>query len=256
LSLALGQAAKAAPGDLDPSFDADGLVLTHFGRIDDDSQGGRNEFARAVAVQPDGKLLVAGSSQASGGFNLLDFALAHYNPDGTLDTSFGSRGRVVTDFPDDVDFDFDDASALVVQPDGKPVVAGESSGRFGLARYSRDGSLDAGFGSNGLVRTNFRSDTEDHFDRAFALVLQPDGKLVATGSSTLFVGAEFALFSDTEFALARYNPDGTLDTASDPVVWSSPISAAVVHSETSRKPGRWCSSPTGSSLRPGSKHAV
>ncbi|MGH8566274.1 MAG: delta-60 repeat domain-containing protein [Gammaproteobacteria bacterium] len=97
LSLALGQA-EGHPGDLDTTFDADGLVLMHFGRIDDDSVGGRNDFANAVAVQPDGKLVVAGSSEASGGSNLV-LALARYNPDGTPDTSFGTGGRVLAGPP-------------------------------------------------------------------------------------------------------------------------------------------------------------
>jgi uncharacterized delta-60 repeat protein len=186
LTLALGQAGKAAPGDLDPSFDADGLVLTHFGRIDDDSVGGRNDFARAVAVASDGKVVVAGSSQASGGFNFLDFSLARYNANGTPDTRFGTGGRVLTDLPREFDLSFDLASALIVQPDGKPVVAGVSNGRFVLARYSPDGSLDASFGSNGLVFTDFRPDREDNSDSASVLVLQPDGKLVAAGSSNFF----------------------------------------------------------------------
>ena len=78
LSLALGQAAKAAPGDLDPSFDADGLVLTHFGRSDDDSVGGRNDSASFVVVQPDGKIVVAGRSEASAVFLGGVVGLARY----------------------------------------------------------------------------------------------------------------------------------------------------------------------------------
>jgi uncharacterized delta-60 repeat protein len=218
LSLALGQAARAAPGDLDPSFDADGLVLTHFGRIDDDSVGGRNDFGTAVAVQPDGKLVVAGSSNANVNsidvFN-LSFALARYHPDGSLDTSFGSGGRVLTDFPAESSISSEDgARALVLQLDGKPVVAGGSDGRFVLARYSPDGSLDASFGSNGRVRTDFRPDTVNNSDNALALVLQPDGKLVAAGTSTFFSFTPgFFAPPVSEFALARYNPDGTLDTS-------------------------------------------
>jgi hypothetical protein len=117
LILGLGQAAGAAPGGLDRSFDADGLVLTHFGGIDNDSPGGKSiDFALSVMAQPDGKLVVAGGSDSSGTLGQAgDFALARYNSDGTLDASFGSGGRVVTDF---VGFD-DSVQAVFLQPGGK-----------------------------------------------------------------------------------------------------------------------------------------
>jgi hypothetical protein len=123
LSLAVGQAAKAAPGDLDPSFDADGLVLTHFGRIDDDSPGGRNDSARFVVVQPDGKLVVAGRSDASGVFLGGVVGLARYNSDGSLDASFACRGRVLADFGGEVGHSAElHLQDFVLHPDGKLVL--------------------------------------------------------------------------------------------------------------------------------------
>src|SRR5574337_479956 len=96
---------------------------------------------------------------------------------GDLDSTFGTGGRVTTDFYGNIDI----AHALVLQPDGKLVTAGgwwgyESGGGFALARYNPDGSLDSAFGIGGKVTTDFGS-----IEVAFALVLQPDGKLVAAG---------------------------------------------------------------------------
>ncbi len=164
-------------GSLDPSFGGDGRVVTSalfdlFG-------------ARALAPQPDGKLVVVG-----GGSN-GDFELARYNPDGSLDKSFGKGGKVNTVLGDD-----DEANAVVLQPDGKLIAAGQS---FALARYNANGALDPSFGTGGKVTTPFGSD----YAVAFALVLQPDGKLVAAGDTETG--------SNHEFALARYNPDGSLD---------------------------------------------
>src|SRR5439155_10672104 len=133
------------------------------------------------------------------GVCVADFALARYNADGSVDLTFGSGGRVVTDFGGD-----DAAFALAVQPDGKIVVAGVSTGGgsmdFALARYDSDGALDATFGSGGRVVTDLGGQ-----DEAFALVVQPDGRLVAAGASTA------AGNLDLDFALARYNTVGTLD---------------------------------------------
>ncbi|AEV16768.1 hypothetical protein TCCBUS3UF1_17270 [Thermus sp. CCB_US3_UF1] len=177
-----------ARGELDPTFGSGGKVTTDLGSSFDG--------AHALVLQPDGKLVAAGYS--SNALGLADFALVRYNPDGSLDTSFGSGGKVTTEV---VQGD-DKAYALVLQPDGKLVAAGYSSeglGDFALVRYNPDGSLDPSFGTGGKVTTNF------HFDVAHALVLQPDGKLVAAGWSQIG--------SNSYFALVRYNPDGTLDTS-------------------------------------------
>jgi len=187
--LCLTSAAQAADGDLDPTFGSGGKVLTDFGSPGD--------VAFAVASQADGKVVAAGISDAAGSF---DFALARYNPDGSLDASFGSGGKVLTDFGSQV---WDIVSAVAIQPDGKIVAAGVSRAANGydwdiaLVRYNPDGSLDASFGAGGKVRTGLLGGF------ANAVALQPDGRIVVAGSSWSGV---------TQFALLRYNTDGTVDS--------------------------------------------
>jgi uncharacterized delta-60 repeat protein len=143
----------AAPGSLDTSFGNGGLVLTNFAQASSDQ-------AFAIVTQPDGKLIVAGLSDARGN---SDFALTRYNPDGTLDGSFGTGGKVLTDFSQASD---DHAFAVALQSDGKIVAAGLSDVNgnfdFALARYNANGTLDPGFGSGGKVLTDF---SQGSFDR-------------------------------------------------------------------------------------------
>jgi uncharacterized delta-60 repeat protein len=171
-------------GTLDATFGAGGEVLT------DVSGAGSYDVARAVAVQPNGKIVVAGGSNAVRGTD-HDFALARYNRDGTLDATFGTGGKVLTDVTGE-------AYAVAVQPGGKIVAAGSSNTDFALVRYNRDGTLDSTFGAGGRVLTDFGGN-----DYAYAVAVRPGGKIVAAG------------FSDArgsyDFALARYNRDGTLD---------------------------------------------
>ena len=148
--------------------------------------------AQAVALQPDGKIIAAGSSDGT-------FALARYTPDSALDSSFGSRGTVTTPFGRGSAY----ASALALAPDGRIVAAGVAGSEFALARYNADGSLDTSFGDGGKVTTGFDpADVTD--DRVAEIVLQPDGKIVAAG--TIYNGSNY------DFALARYDPDGSLDS--------------------------------------------
>ncbi len=186
--LAMAGPAQAKAGDLDPSFGIGGKVTTDF-------FGGLDEPSGLVALA-DGSLVAAGFANEG---PPRDFALARYTPNGTLDPSFGTGGKVTTDF-----YGFTDhaQAGLVVQPDGKLVAAGASftfftggNYDFALARYQPDGTLDPNFGSGGKVTTGISG----FDDQAFALALQPDGKLVAAGEAS------------ADFALARYNPDGTLD---------------------------------------------
>jgi uncharacterized delta-60 repeat protein len=182
-------------GTLDTSFDGDGRTTTSF--------GGGEARALGIAVQKDGKIVVAGGARSSDN-SLSDFALARYNADGSLDSSFGSGGQVLTDFGARSDLGL----GLVVQPDGKIVVAGGSSlccptkGDFALARYNADGSLDSSFGSGGKSLTDF-----GHSERAYDLAPAPGGKIVVVGASDLD--------NPTDFAVLRYNGDGTLDTSFD-----------------------------------------
>ncbi|MFH8627539.1 calcium-binding protein [Streptomyces vietnamensis] len=168
-------------GTLDTTFGTGGTVVTDAG----DRFGGIED----AAVQADGKIVVAGGGGSSEG----DFLVARYNPNGSLDTTFGTGGMVITDFGDK----FDAARAVVLQSGGRILaVGGADQGEFGLARYTSNGSPDTTFGGgDGMVTTNFSG-----FDEAEGVALQPDGKIVAAG------GGGF------DFALARYNPDGSLDT--------------------------------------------
>src|SRR5437773_2372880 len=167
-------------GALDPSFGAGGMASFQFYGVSETS-------ADAVLVQSDGKIVPVGWSQSleSGGMPAT-FALARLNPDGSPDAGFGAGGGVTEPLGE--------AHAAVLQPDGKIVAAGNG---LILARYNPDGSLDAGFGSGGIVTTAFAGPSS-----ANAVALQPDGMIVTAG--TVFVGLG-------DFALARYNPDGTLD---------------------------------------------
>ncbi|MFL6273632.1 MAG: hypothetical protein ACJ74G_00360 [Blastocatellia bacterium] len=180
-------------GTLDFSFGTGGKVTTDF--------FGKSDVANDIAIQPDGKIVAAGG--ALNDTTGSDFALARYNSDGSLDTGFGSGGKVTTNF-------FragDTATAIAIQPDGKIVVAGSAlndttGSDFALARYNNDGSLDTSFGSGGKVTTDFFGDS----DEARTIAIQSDGKLVAAGT----IGKSGTV---TDFALARYNLNGTLDVS-------------------------------------------
>ena len=193
-----GQMVLAVDGDLDPTFGTDGKVLTDFDHSTD--------IANAVAVQTDGKLVVVGTTYQDNDFSNEDFAVARYNPDGTLDKTFGAGGKVQTDFPGLAAV----ASSVVIQPDGKIVVAGGAFplftflGDFKVVRYNLNGSLDTSFGDGGIVTTTFPEGSY-----AFDVALQTDGKIIAAG--TVFVAFDPGESSNTDFALARYNPDGTPD---------------------------------------------
>ena len=175
-----------ADGSPDPTFGDGGVVLTAF-------PGEVAAGATAIRQAPDGRIVVAGWVGWQGG----KFALARYNPDGTLDTTFGSNGRVTTDLTAGKDL----AYALALQPDGRIVAAGSANDDFGLARYRVDGSLDPEFGTGGFVTTNVGG-TEVATD----LALQPDGKLVIAGGSYVL---------GQRYAMLRYLPDGRLDASFD-----------------------------------------
>jgi uncharacterized delta-60 repeat protein len=197
VDFALARYKTRKAGSLDGTFGTGGKVFTDF------SGSGSGDFAFALAVQSDGKIVAAGNSNASGTSD--DFALARYNTDGTLDGTFGTAGRVLTDFSGSgISPDF--ALALALQSDGKVVAAGISSANgsddYALARYNVDGSLDGSFGVGGKVLTDFSGTGST--DDLYGLSIQEDGKIVAAGFSA---GAG----SDPDFALALYNSVGSLD---------------------------------------------
>ncbi len=187
-------------GNPDTSFGNGGSLTTSF--------GGNFAAASAIMLQPDGKIVVAGTVDFNPDLpgSGLDFALARYNPSGSLDGSFGKGGKVVFDFFGS----FDQANAAVLQPDGKIIVAGSASYDefnrdigFALARFNSDGSTDFGFGSGGKQITDFFGAGA----KANGVVLQADGKFVVAGTASDSSTRPVA----TDIALARYNSDGTLD---------------------------------------------
>jgi uncharacterized delta-60 repeat protein len=217
-------------GSLDATFGVGGKVLTAF-------QPGSNDVASAVVLQADGKIVAGGSSAA-------EFALTRYLANGALDPSFGSGGRVVTPISSANDHLFD----LAVQSDGKLVAAGWTflggGPHIALARYHRDGSLDATFDGDGIVVAPFRGaaghllvqrdgkllvaglgeltrfTADGGLDRsfggdgraqavdvgAFAVAIQPDGKILVIG--TVSPGR----FPTRDFGVARLSAEGRLDT--------------------------------------------
>jgi uncharacterized delta-60 repeat protein len=177
-------------GDLDLSFGAGGKVTTGF-------LGPSVDSAQAVVVSQAGKIIVAGTS--TGNNSSQEIALARYNADGSLDATFGSGGRVLTSFAPD-----EQLNGAALQADGKLIVVGtinlpSTGDDFLVARYNADGSLDSTFGNGGEVTTDFGSG-----DVARGVAIQSDGRIVVVGSSP---GAGVS----DNYALARYNTDGSLD---------------------------------------------
>jgi uncharacterized delta-60 repeat protein len=172
------------PGDLDTRFGSNGLTLTSFGSDDSSAAAG------AVVIQPDAKIVAEGPAAPGGLY--ARFGLVRYNPDGSLDDAFGTKGVVTTVIGSSHAI----PHAIVAQHDGRLVVAGETYGpfEFALARYNPDGGLDPSFGTSGIVNSVRRP-----WAAAHALILQPDGRLVAAGTS------------DAGFILRRYLPDGESD---------------------------------------------
>ena len=198
LMVASAVAAAAAPGQLDPSFGAGGTVVTEF----PSSYSG----ARAVAVQADGGIVAAGFAHTNNSI-ISDFALTRYDASGALDPTFGTGGRVRTDFGGR----FDEALAVAVQPDGRVVMAGNSSDANGsdmaVARYNSDGLLDTSFDGDGMALVDFGSEAS-----ARAVALQPDGRIVLAGGVSQPVGGGCCV---SDFALVRLTSVGVLDSSFD-----------------------------------------
>lgn len=180
-------------GTLDTTFGTGGQVFTPVGSLDD--------YGRAVAIQSDGKILVAG--YAWDGPRKYELAVVRYNTNGTLDTSFSGDGKVMTS----VGFGDDVGRSVVMQPDGKILVGGyavdtvvTAENDFALVRYHADGTLDTTFSGDGKLTTAL---TNRH-DYGYKVALQADGKIVLGGSS--FNGTDF------DFAAVRYEANGALDT--------------------------------------------
>lgn len=179
-------------GTLDATFGRNGKTLT--------SLEGR-DWAQAVAIQPDGKIVVLGKIERPDGYFPFTTVLLRYRTDGTLDPSFGDRGRATHTLRWD-----STTRALALQADGKILVTGtmmvgERNLRdFGLVRYNPDGTLDSSFGHDGVVVTDLGAS-----DNVDSTVIQADGRIIVGGHS---YGEHYG---HAVTALARYNIDGTLD---------------------------------------------
>lgn len=184
-------------GILDNTFgDVAGLVrtgytITTIGSIFDQGQ--------AVALQSDNKIVVAGITNSATG---NDTALVRYSTDGTLDTTFDGDGKKTAS----ISAGDDQANGVVIQSDGNIVVAGSSNTDFMVARFNTAGALDtAGFASpNGYMITSLSA----NIDKANALALQTDGKIVTAG----YAGGITGVVTGKDVALVRYNSNGSLDS--------------------------------------------
>jgi len=165
-------------GSIDSSFGTNGIAIADYGNGD---------IARDIVLQPDGKLLVQGSSS---GF----FITLRYMQNGILDDNFGTDGKVITMF-DGLATGF----SITLQEDGKIIAAGTDDEKILLARYLSNGTPDISFGNNGEVRSNLTK----NYDRANDILVLPDGKIIIAGSKSNII-------TDTAL-LARYNSDGSLD---------------------------------------------
>jgi uncharacterized delta-60 repeat protein len=193
-------------GNLDTSFGTGGKVVSSFGNSSDS-----RDFVRSMALQADGKIVVAGSVYQRGYYNYgysYDAAIARYNSDGSLDTSFGTGGKAI------YDANQDEWNSLAIQADGKIVVAGYFSygagDDFVVARYTSTGQLDQSFELDGTVTINFDGTS---YDRAYGLAIQSDNKIIVVGSTAYPSGPYASYEQNANFALARLNSNGSLDTS-------------------------------------------
>ena len=187
---------QAAPGDLDSTFDGDGMVTSYASP----SSPGRNDLAWGVALQTNGKIVIAGYSFANAATS--DFAVLRYNPNGSLDSVFSGDGRLMTNFGGR-----DQAYEVAIQSDGKIVVTGETCNSttdicdVALARYKAGGSLDTTFSGDGKQTTDFGGNDNGSFG---GLAIQSNGGIVVAGY--MWSGTDY------DFAVYRYLSNGDLDT--------------------------------------------
>jgi uncharacterized delta-60 repeat protein len=181
-------------GSLDPTFGDDGVVHIGF-------DGGANDAAGGCAVQPDGMIVAGGYANANNTGEVSDFGVARVDAEGDLDETFGQGGKVATDIANHQA----SASSMVLQPDGKIVLAGGAGNQgIALARYRPDGTLDPTFGADG-ISTGLAIGAS-----AEGLALQADGKLVTVGRRNVVFTPPGVFSSD--ITVERFDADGSLDT--------------------------------------------
>ena len=176
----------------DTTFSGDGVATTDF--------AGTSDFGSTTIVQPDQKIVVGGS--VGNGTNTDDvFGLTRYNPDGSLDVTFGTAGKATVDFGPDADLE-----SIALAPDGKLVAVGRVTAPgavwdWAIARFNANGTIDTTFGGgDGMVTTDFFG----FGDLASGVLVQSDGKIIVAGMATAVT---------TDMAIVRYNTDGSIDTS-------------------------------------------
>lgn len=196
-----GLARYQSNGALDAGFGSGGTVTTALAKADD--------WANTVVLQPDGKIVAGGTANLNNGPWIADnnwaFALARYNANGTLDTSFGgggNKGKIITEVA--AGATQEGIAKLVLLPGGKILAVGESQGRIALVRYNANGSLDTTFDGDGKLVLDLPGGREE----IASAVVQPDGKIVVAGLQRPS-GAE------PSFLLVRLQANGSLDTTFD-----------------------------------------
>jgi uncharacterized delta-60 repeat protein len=187
----MGLARFSADGIPDETFGINGIVQF--------DAGGDNDYVSGVVEQPDGKIVIAGITSATGAYQIV---LVRFTSDGTVDSSFGSDGRAVVDFGAGTT---SWQSALLQQPDGRLLVVGnvaDENGRnsdVAVARLTDEGQLDSSFDSDGLLTFDVGGE-----DGANAIALQSDGNIVVAGHT--------ASDSDHSAVVMRVLKDGGVDS--------------------------------------------
>ena len=206
-------------GTLDPSFSVDGSEITNL-------LGTSNETATAMAIQPDGKIVVVGYTDATSGTNLNMFAV-RFNANGGLDSSFGFSGKYTIDPTPSAD---DRATGVRILSDGKIMIGGSartnSSTTFALARLTTSGVLDNTFSGDGY------QEVAAGYSECQAMAVQPDGKIILVGESKSG--------GNEDFVVARCNSDGTLDNtfSTDGVVKTNIIGKDAAYATTLQPDGK------------------
>ncbi len=178
-----------ANGTVDSTFGVNGYI-TH-------DLNGFNDFGQDALLVSDGKILIGGSANNSEGNSA--FAWIRLNADGTLDTNFGSNGKLISSINSNLN---EVVETMELHPNGKVISAGYSAGDFAVYCMSTDGVLDASFGSNGHTTSDF----DDYQDKAFALKIDAQGKIILAGH-----GYDGSVNTFLDFAIARYTENGNLD---------------------------------------------
>ncbi len=189
--IAAGEGALARyhpDGTLDASFGESGRVAFPY-------------FAQKMAIQANGRIVVVGKMLDS---SQQDFVVARYLSNGTLDNSFDGDGVVVTDFGG-----VDAANDVAIQSNGRIVVVGATDNKIAIARFLANGALDVSFDADGKFVKNFSNHRSDN---AFAVALQPDGKIVVAGTSWVTLSS---IESNHDFFVMRLNSRGALDQTFD-----------------------------------------